>query len=170
MIENRFTSNLLIAIFFSFLSFSAFADGEYIDPLWEDNSEARVAVVNNKYYLKSCGSCHDAYSAGLLLPQSWEKIMMTLNSHFEQKVVLDQKSYEEALNYLLGNAAGRAKYALSSRIVTGIKDEQPIRITALPFFINKHKSVTSSKLSHCSNCHTKAAQGSYDKKEIKKLK
>ena len=151
------------------LSKNILADGEYIDPLWENNTEARVLAVDNDLYKRSCGSCHEAYPAGLLAPQSWEKIMMNLNTHFNQKIVLNKKEQSIILNYLLGNAAGRAKYKLSHNLIEKIKTTPPIRITKLPYFIKRHQGITD-KLTNCSNCHTQASQGSYDKKEVKESK
>ncbi len=148
------------------LSANTFADRTYIDPLWENNTETRVLAVDNGIYKKSCGSCHEAYPAGLLPPQSWEKIMMNLTTHFDQKLLLDKKVQGKILSYLLGNAAGRAKYKLSHNLITEIKTTPPIRITELPYFIKKHQGI-SEKLTNCSGCHTQASLGSFDKKELK---
>lgn len=105
-------------------------------------------------------------SGRLLLPQSWEKIVLDLDKHFSKKVDLKRSEKKEILNYLLGNSIGRSKFILSSRFMTGLKDEVPIRITQLPFFISQHKDLTAP-LGSCSSCHSKILQGSFDKKEIK---
>jgi hypothetical protein len=92
--------------------------------------------------------------------------MMNLDAHFDQKLTLNQKEQGKILNYLLGNAAGRAKYKLSHNLITGIKTTPPTRITKLPYFVKKHQGITD-KLINCSGCHTQASQGSYNKKELK---
>jgi hypothetical protein len=43
------------------LSANTLADGKYIDSLWENNTETRVLAIDNEFYKKSCGSCHEAY-------------------------------------------------------------------------------------------------------------
>ncbi len=153
----------LITILFSFYSTSAFSDSDTPEILWEEASNSRVASVDNEQYKKSCGSCHDAYQAGLLPPQAWEKISIDLGNHFGEKIKLERSEQREVLNYLLSNAAGRSRYVLSSLLLTGLKEGNPMRITKLPYFLTKHKGLTGN-LSACSSCHSKATQGSFDKK------
>lgn len=157
----------LITILFSLFSVNAISDAEAPEILWEEASNSRVAAVDNEQYKKSCGSCHDAYQAGLLPPHSWEKISLDVDNHFGKKIKLERSEQKEVLNYLLGNAAGRSRYVLSSLLLTGLKEGNPMRITKLPYFLTKHKDLTGN-LSACSSCHSNATQGSFDKKEIKK--
>jgi len=156
---------ILLTSLFSF-SVNTFADSEYVDPLWDKNSQSRVAAIENETYKKACGRCHEVYSPALLPPQSWEKIMTSLDSHFGKQLAFDKKTQQALFRYLLNNAAGRAKYALSSRLIQDLDNPVPLRITELPYFLQKHKNMTV-KPGNCSVCHSKALQGSFDKSEVK---
>jgi len=153
-----------IAVLFV-LSDNTLADAEYQEPAWEKLSVSEIAPVDNDTYKKACGSCHDAYSPGLLSPQSWEKIISGLDQHFDKVVKLERSEKKEIFNYLLNGAAGRSKYVLSSRLLEGLQSPHPLRITVLPYFV-KHHSSSDGYLGQCSRCHTQTEKGSYAKEEI----
>jgi len=138
---------------------------------WDANTLPGVAPLDNDTYTRVCGSCHFPYQPGLLPALSWEKLMIELPAHFSTKLDIPSASVHEVLNYLLNNAAGRVDYEVSKKIMgTSKPGEIPTRVTATPYFVERHKAVitptatgttTGKNLSDCAACHSQAAEGTY---------
>ncbi|SCZ52152.1 cytochrome C [Thiohalomonas denitrificans] len=127
-------------------------------------------------YRDACGTCHFAYPAGLLPPQSWERILTGLNDHFGEKVELSRRELSNARRYLLNNAAGRGPHPLPYELLRSLGEEvTPLRITMIPYFVEKHAGLPREAvrgnpqvrfLSHCDACHTRADEGRFSEDEV----
>lgn len=135
-----------------------------------------VLPVTNKAYKEECGSCHMAYSPGLLPEDSWKKLMLTLEDHFGDNAELEATLRKELLNYLIENAADRSEYHRSQKIVRSLEKNIIVdRVTLTPYFIRKHDEIPKRlitdnekvvSLSHCASCHQNAERGSFDDDEV----
>ncbi len=141
---------------------------------WSKHGKPGIAVADNPVYREECGSCHLAYPPGFLPPQSWERLMATLDDHFGENAELPEPERRQVLNYLLDNAAGRNEYRLSAKMIRGVRGT-PLRISELPGFRREHDEIPARMVggnpevrsfSNCENCHTRAAQGSYREREV----
>jgi hypothetical protein len=141
---------------------------------WGVSSSHGVAPVENELYREECGSCHLAYSAGLLPPQSWEMLMSGLDDHFGESAELPADDRSQILNYLLNNAAGRTDYRLSNKMIRNA-GAAPLRITELPYFRHEHREIPRrmikdnpavGSLSQCSACHRGAEKGRFDEHSV----
>jgi hypothetical protein len=105
-----------------------------LDKPWGVDAPPGVPPVDNAVYSKACGGvCHMVYPPGLLPPQSWERVLTSLDDHFGQTVSLSRSETVALFKYLLNNAAGRVDYSVSNAIVLGFSGA-PLRITELPIF------------------------------------
>lgn len=132
------------------------------------HSDENYKVVNNPLYKEECGSCHLAYSPGMLPASSWQKIMGSLNSHFGDTAELDPVKQKELTQYLMDNSANGSK----SRQAAG---DKAIRITQQPWFLHEHDEIPArlsianpavKSFSNCAACHQRAEQGSFREREI----
>lgn len=155
------------------LNVQVLADDQYWSS-WEAKSQQGVAVVNNSLYREECGSCHMPYSAGLLPPHSWEKIMTSLDDHFGENAEIAGSDWRDITNYLLNNAAGRVNYSVSNKMLTNVIGI-PLRITSLPYFKHEHREIPQrlvtgnsqvGSFSNCDACHTQANNGSFDEHQV----
>jgi hypothetical protein len=138
--------------------------------------QAGVAPVDNITYKDECGSCHMAYSPGLLPVDSWKKVMLNLEDHFGDNAELDQSSYEVLLTYLADNSADKSEYRRSQKIVRSLKSSETVdRITQTPYFIRKHDEIPNrfvvdnaevGSFSQCNLCHLNAKKGSFNEDEV----
>ncbi len=142
---------------------------------WGVFSSYGVAPVEDQLYREECGSCHMAYPAGFLPPQSWEKLMSGLGNHFGENAELAAEDRQQILNYLLDNAAGRTDYRLSNKMIRNA-GAAPLRITELPYFRHKHREIPRrmikdnpavGSLSQCNACHGDAEKGRYDEDSVR---
>lgn len=143
----------------------------------DEEDHEHIAPVNNASYQKECSDCHFAYQPGLLPARSWQKLMTTLDEHFEDNAELDETVQKTLTDYLIKNAADSSKEALSKRLIRRLtQSDVPLRITELSYFKHEHdempqKMVTGNpevkSLSYCDKCHTRAETGSYEEDEIK---
>jgi hypothetical protein len=62
-------------------------------------------------YKVECASCHMAYPPGLLGQKNWKSIMTGLDKHFGTDASLDPKTQNEITQWLIKNAAIKAKYS-----------------------------------------------------------
>jgi hypothetical protein len=135
-----------------------------------------VAPASLPLYQQECGSCHFAYQPGLLPATSWKKIMAGLDDHFGDNAALAATDRDAIENYLLYNAADRAREYRAVKIARSLyPEETPMRITEVPYIVHKHREIPSSvikgntqigSLSNCNACHTRAETGSYSEREI----
>lgn len=135
-----------------------------------------VISVENIRYKDECGSCHMAYSPGLLPKDSWKKVMLNLENHFGDNAELEPPIYQELLSYLVDNAADQSEYRRSQKIVRSLKSNETVdRITQTPYFIRKHNEIPRrlvvdnpqvGSFSQCNLCHLNAAIGSFNEDEV----
>jgi len=130
-----------------------------------------VMPVTNKLYANECGSCHMAYQPGLMVENSWKKIMGNLSNHFKVDASLDKKDTMTLTAYLVKNSSDKSSAYLSRKITKYTNSNQvPLRITQGDFFRSYHDEVSSrvfkrksiGSASNCAACHTTANRGLYD--------
>jgi Dihaem cytochrome c len=136
------------------------------------NSLNGFLVVTDARYLKECGACHIAYSPGLLPARSWRFVLGNLDKHFGESLKLSPDASSAILQYLTENAMETSPYAGSKTLLEKLSDgTTPHRIMLIPFVAYRHAVVREAiakngkvqvkRLANCSDCHTKAAAGSF---------
>jgi len=138
--------------------------------------QSGVKPVDNKLYLKECGSCHFAFQAGLLPERSWVKMMNNLENHFDTDATLAKEDYDTIMNYLKVNSSEKAmNYKRSRKMTNSIRGNQtPLKITEVAYFVDKHNEIPLrlitqkgvGTLSNCMACHTTADRGIYSERAI----
>ena len=148
------------------------------DKFWDFSNlkHPGVLAVKNVNYQKECGSCHMAYSPGLLPKQSWIKVMGNLEGHFGDNAELLPQQHIEILNYLTTNAADFSEYKRSKKIMASLdRTKVTDRITLTPYFIRKHDEIPKKSVidnpkvgsfSQCNLCHSNTANGSFSEDEV----
>jgi Dihaem cytochrome c len=139
-------------------------------------NKSGVMPVKNAAYKEECGSCHMAYSPGLLSADSWKKMMLNLENHFGDNAELKPKTGKEILSYLIENAADQSEYRRSKKIMRSLAQNRIVdRITQTPYFIRKHDEIPERyitenekvvSLSNCGSCHQNAEKGSFDEDDV----
>ena len=135
------------------------------------------APARDPMYLKECGSCHFAYSPGLLPARSWTHMFGRLDRHFGENVTMNAETRAKLLEYLNANAADVSAYAGSQTFMERIKpNTTPRRLWEVPLFKEMHTvmmEVISTKpkvkvksVTNCNACHQKAAEGSFANGEL----
>lgn len=172
---------ILITSTLVLLSFGFIASQQALsndDKFWSFSGLKRPGVVpvQNANYKEECGSCHMAYSPGLLPKQSWVKVMGNLEEHYGDNAELSPQLHIEILNYLATNAADSSKYKRSKKIMVSIDRTKLIdRITLTPYFIRKHDEIPKrfvidnpkvGSFSQCDLCHSNTANGSFSEDEV----
>jgi len=135
-----------------------------------------VMPVNNKLYANECGSCHFAYQPGLMLENSWKKIMRNLSNHFKVDASLNKKDTMTLTSYLVKNSSDKSS-AYLSRVITKYTNPNraPLRITQGQVFRSYHEEVRSrffkrksvGSASNCATCHTTASRGIYNENYVR---
>lgn len=138
---------------------------------------AHAADSAEALHKKECGSCHTPYQAYFLPAASWEKVMAGLSKHFGENAELAAEDQAAIKQYLVANAADHTSDKRGSRVMKSLAGhESPMRLTEVPYIINKHHEVPKSvfannpqlkNLSNCGACHPRAAAGNYDENEVK---
>ena len=134
-------------------------------------------AARDPLYVKECGSCHFAYSPGLLPARSWERYVERFDSHFGEKLGFDAATRDKLRAYLVENAADRSGYEGSKVFMERIgKEQTPYRLNEVRLFREMHiiiRQVMSSyprvkvkTLSDCGACHQYAAEGSFGNSEL----
>ena len=136
-----------------------------------------VAPVNNQLYIKECGSCHFPYQPGLLPSNSWKKMMVNLDKHFETDATLAPEDFVTLSKYLNDNSAEKnMQYKRSNRIVSSLLPGQVAdSISTTPYMIKKHKDIRKDLITqpdvkglfNCMACHTTADKGIYSERAIR---
>lgn len=136
-----------------------------------------VAPVTSKSYQESCGECHMAYQPGFLPARSWEKLMGSLDDHFDENAEVDANTQQQLTEYLTRNAADFSDYKRSRAMMNALSSgETPIRISETRYFIRKHDELPKrlvennpdvKSFSRCEACHTDANKGSYDEHRVR---
>ncbi len=135
------------------------------------------AVVTDEKYRHECGSCHIAYSPGLLPSRSWDLVLQRLDKHFGETVSLRPEERAAISSYLASNAMDHSAYAGSRVLLEKLPDNYtPPRIMLMPYLaynhavireaISKNGKVEVKRLANCSQCHTKAEAGSFSIDEL----
>tara|TARA_R110002012_G_scaffold77826_4_gene198130 strand:- start:20433 stop:21008 length:576 start_codon:yes stop_codon:yes gene_type:complete len=148
------------------------------DKSW-DFSELKkpgVLAVKNESYKQECGSCHMAYSPGLLPKKSWIKVMDNLEEHYGDNAELTAQLHVKILNYLTTNSADVSDYKRSRKIMASLdKTQLTDRITLTPYFIRKHDEIPKrfvidnpkvGSFSQCNLCHSNTVNGSFSEDEV----
>ncbi|WP_455221964.1 hypothetical protein [Kaarinaea lacus] len=133
-----------------------------------------VAPVTDPVYLEECGACHFPYQPGLLPEASWRKLLdaKALADHFGENAELDDSTRQQILNVLVSSSADKSRYKRSKKIMSSLDEgEAPLRITKVPYFVEKHEDVgdeyvkNNSKVksfSYCNKCHQEAKNAIFD--------
>ncbi|MBI2727803.1 MAG: diheme cytochrome c [Polaromonas sp.] len=119
-------------------------------------------------YKQECAACHTPYPAGMLPAGSWKRVMAGLNKHYGTDASMDEASVRE-ISAWLGANAGTYKR---------VSEEPPQdRITQSAWFLRKHnarevapevwKRASVGSASNCVACHTNAAQGNFNERDIR---
>jgi hypothetical protein len=136
------------------LSSAAFAD------------RIRMPATSSKTYAQECASCHMAYPPGLLPPDSWRRIVNSLDKHYGTDASLDAQS-ARAIGDWLGANAGTYKRA---------KEAPPDnRITRSAWFTRKHRELPAEvwrrasvrTAANCNACHLGAEQGRFNDDDVR---
>ncbi len=117
-------------------------------------------------YQKECAGCHLAFAPGMLVPQSWNRIMQGLEKHYGTDASLDAASTHEISAWLQKN--GGTYKRVDARATEN-------RITGSAWFVRKHRKVSDSVWArpsikgpvNCAACHTQAEQGNYSERNIR---
>ena len=157
-------------ILFTILLNSLFADSY-------SSGKTDVAPVNNQLYIKECGSCHFPYQPGLLPANSWKKIMVNLDKHFETDATLAPEDFVTLSKYLNDNSAEKnMQYKRSNRIVSSLLPGQVAdSISTTPYMVQKHREIRKDLITqpdvkglfNCMACHTTADKGIYSERAIR---
>lgn len=122
-------------------------------------------------YKKTCGECHMAFPPEFLPSTSWEKLMGSLEKHFEGSVEMDNKTKEIILPYLKGKGAEFSKAKISQKIMQSLEGQTPLRITEVPYIIKKHRKYTEDfkrkpigSFSNCGACHMLADEWNFGRR------
>lgn len=94
---------------------------------------------------KECGTCHYAYARDWLPAYAWKQIVDHLDDHFGENAMLDDKTRERVLSYLVGVRS----------------TEIPLRITESDWWLRAHGGPSIKtyaeqkgfKVSNCEQCH-----------------
>ena len=156
-------------ILFTILLNSLFADSY-------SSGRTDVAPVNNQLYIKECGSCHFPYQPGLLPANSWKKMMVNLDKHFETDATLAPEDFVTLSKYLNDNSAEKnMQYKRSNRIVSSLLPGQVAdSISTTPYMVQKHREIRKDLITqpdvkglfNCMACHTTADKGIYSERAI----
>jgi hypothetical protein len=130
-------------------------------------------------YVKECGTCHFAYSPGLLPARSWMRQLdrMATAKHFGESIELAPATRAKIQDYLTKNAADVSPYEGSKTFMERIPASQtPYRFSDVQLFrqmhtviwevINIKTKVKVRNLANCNACHQKAAEGSFGLDEL----
>ena len=133
-----------------------------------------ISPVNNPTYEEECGACHFSYQPELLPSGSWKKIMAGLADHFGEEIEIDTESINVISGYLISNSAEKSSAKRAVKIVRSLRGRTPIRISEIPYIIEKHDEVdpkifnreSIGSLANCTACHTTAEKGIYDDDDV----
>jgi len=135
-----------------------------------DHNNSYLRQANNPTYEEECGACHFVYQPELLPSVSWVKILENLDDHFGETVELDDDSKKVITTYLKSNSAEYSSAKRAVKIMRSLRDQVPLKITDIPYIIEKHHEISQNilkresigSLSNCPACHTTAEDGIYE--------
>ncbi|MGH6939400.1 cytochrome b/b6 domain-containing protein [Hypericibacter sp.] len=122
----------------------------------------------DRAYARECGACHVAYHPSLLPAANWNVIMDELARHFGEDAELDPATAQSIRTYLIANAAEHYD-TLAAHAFIQANPADPLRITATPFWMRRHASLSPQVFStrsvggkgQCDACHQDAAPGRF---------
>lgn len=129
------------------------------------------AAPTDAVYQEECGSCHVAYPPGLLPSASWRTLMAGLDDHFSDNAELPDDTRAHVETFLDANASDRLDRLKSVRLLRGVEEDAPLRITGLPYFKREHREIPRRMVednpdvrsfSRCDACHGDASRGHFD--------
>jgi len=153
------------------------SEDRFHDDAQRDDRHAIVGAVSpaeSSRYKTNCGGCHFAYPPDLLPSRSWQKLIAGLDNHFGEVVALDPDSKKIVTDYLALSASEYSRAKFSRKIMESLGDQDPIRITAIPYILHKHRKLSAhvfarksiGSLSNCPACHKTAEKGNYKDDEV----
>ncbi len=130
-------------------------------------------MPENVAWKSECGDCHYAYHPSLLPGKSWQMLMAGLASHFGEDASLDEKTRREISSWLQKHAAEHWDTEAANNL-RHISAEQPLRITASPWWKRRHAEVGKAVFArksigsrgNCIACHRDADSGRFDDQKI----
>jgi len=136
----------------------------------EYHHKSYLRQINNSTYEEECGACHFVYQPELLPSASWVQILANLDDHFGEMIELDNDSRKIIADYLKSKSAEYSSAKRAVKIMRSLKGKTPLKITDIPYIIEKHHEISLSvlkresigSLSNCSACHTTAKDGIYE--------
>lgn len=111
-----------------------------------------------------CGSCHIAYPARFLTPETWQRLMDSLDRHFGDNASLDPATTREITEYLKRNASGSTS-----------RSSRSMRISDTAWFTRTHHEVSSrawtdpaiKSRANCTACHIDATRGDWSEHSVR---
>ena len=131
------------------------------------------AMIPDKAWATECGGCHYAFHPSLLPRASWAAIMAGLHDHFGEDASLPPAAAGEIAAFLQTYAA-EAWDTKAARLVARVAPDDPLRITASPFWVRRHRRLDPSVFadpavkakSNCIACHRDTDGGRFDAQAI----
>lgn len=130
----------------------------------------------NQVYVNECASCHMAYQPEFLPKRSWNKMMDTLNNHFEVDASLAKEDETIIRAFLNKNASDSKRvYGEIGEFADSIgRYATPLAISKLPKFVREHDEIAPrliaqkevKSLANCNACHQDAKEGLYRERNI----
>jgi len=127
----------------------------------------------NQALQEECGACHWAYHPSLLPRASWAALMANLDDHFGEDATLPAAQVAEIAAFLDAYAA-EAWDTEAARRFANLAPNEPLRITATPYWVTKHDEVDAAAFAapavkskgNCIACHRDADGGRFDDQAI----
>src|SRR5665647_629137 len=117
-----------------------------------------------------------AFPPNALPAKSWQLMMANLQDHFGDDASIDDSAKKLIEEFLVKNAADHSHEEASIKFVKSIgKDKTPLRITEIPYWKEKHKTIPQavyrrgaikSKI-NCIACHKWSEYGSFEDSDIR---
>jgi len=127
----------------------------------------------NPTFAQECGACHRPFHPSLLPRASWAALMADLGHHFGEDASLPADEVKQIGAYLQTYSA-EAWDTEAARRFALISSDQPLRITATPYWRRKHARIDPAVFartaigarSNCGACHRDAESGRFDDQAI----
>lgn len=135
-------------------------------PAAADDRGPRVPLLPR--YEQECAACHIAYPPGMLPAASWQGLMGTLERHYGTDASLDAASVQEISQWLTRHAGTYKRVSEAppdNRITRSAWFLRKHRADEVPPELWRHPAVKSA--SNCAACHTQAAQGRFNERDIR---
>jgi hypothetical protein len=174
--KNRVLFLLTASLVASQVSTSAYSADERF---WKEKPGAMTGLfeARDPAYVKECGSCHFAYSPGLLPQRSWKAMMERLDRHFGETLQMAPAAKAMVAKYLEDNAADVSPYEGSKVIMEKVTPTKtPMRLGDLAVFRVKHSTILAvmavkprikvQSLSNCGACHQRAEEGDFGERSL----